>query len=50
MEDVDDPNKPFSSTAGDVILIDEGTVNKVSTPSKGRGKLTSNSDFPDRLT
>jgi len=43
VEDTADPEKPVYLTAGDVILIDEGTVNKTSTPSKGRGKLSRNS-------
>ena len=47
MEDIADPEKPFYLTAGDVILIDEGTVNKSSTPSRGKGKLSRNSSFSD---
>jgi len=47
VEDTADPEKPVYLTAGDVILIDEGTVNKTSTPSKGRGKLSRNSSFSD---
>src|SRR5438309_9850902 len=47
MEGADDPEKPFHITAGDVILADEGTVHKVSTPSKARGESSSNSSFSD---
>ena len=39
MEDADDPGKLFHITAGDVILMDEGTVNKISTPSNARGEF-----------
>ena len=39
MEDEDDPENPFHLTAGDVILVDEGTVSQVSTQSKARGEL-----------
>jgi len=44
VEDVDDPENPLHLTAGDVMLVDEGTVNKFSSPSKGRGEL---SNFPN---
>lgn len=48
MEDADDPGrKSYHLTAGDVLLRDEGTV-KFSSPSKGRGELSSsNSAFSD---
>ena len=39
MEDADDPKNPLHLTAGDVALVDEGTVYKSSTPSKARGEL-----------
>ena len=42
MEDVDDPKNPVHLTTGDVMLTDEGTVTKISTPSKARGELSSN--------
>jgi len=47
LEDAGDPEKLFHITAGDVILVDEGTVHKISTPSKARGELSSNSSFSD---
>ena len=47
MEDADDPENPLHLAVGDVILVDEGTVHKFSTPSKARGELFSNSDFSD---
>ena len=47
VEDVDDPENPLHLTAGDVMLVDEGTVHKISTPSKARGELSSNSSFSD---
>ena len=45
MEDVADPGKLLHLTAGDVTLSDEGTVSKISTPTKARCKLPSNSNF-----
>lgn len=36
--DAADPQRPLHLTAGDVILVDEGTVQNISTPSKGRGQ------------
>ena len=47
MEDVADPAKLLHLTAGDVILIDEGTISKISTPSKGRGESSGNFNFSD---
>ena len=47
MEDVADPAKSLHLTAGDVILVNEGTVSKISTPSKGRGESSGNSIFSD---
>jgi len=38
MEDQNDPEKPVLLFKGDVVLIDEGTIVKCSTPSKARGK------------
>lgn len=45
MEDAADPENPLHLTAGDVILVDEGTVHTFSTPSKARGELSGNSNF-----
>ena len=42
MEEVDDPENPLHLTAGDVMLIDDGTVSKLSSPSMGRGELPDN--------
>ena len=47
MEGAGDPEKLVHITAGDVILVDESTVHKVSTPLKARGELSSNSSFSD---
>jgi hypothetical protein len=38
MENVNDPENTLLLNAGDVILMDEGTVNKISTQSKARGE------------
>jgi len=38
VEDEGDPGNPLHLTAGDVILVDGGTVHKFSTPSTGRGE------------
>ena len=38
MEDQNDPEKPVLLFKGDVVLMDEGTIVKCSTPSKARGK------------
>ena len=47
MEDADDPENPVHITAGDVVLVDEGTVHKATTPSKARGELSGNPRFSD---
>ena len=47
MEDVDDPNNLLHLTTGDVMLVDEGTVTKFSSPSMGRGELSGNSNISD---
>jgi len=40
LEDQNTPEKPVLISKGDVILIDEGTIIKCTTPSKARGKLS----------
>ena len=50
IEDADDPEKPLHLTAGDVILVDEGTVYKTSTPSKARGGLFGKFKFLRHVT
>ena len=48
VEDAAHPETQLHLTAGDVILVDEGTVEKISSPSKGRGELSRPSNFRDR--
>jgi len=38
IEDQNVPEKPILLFKGDVVLVDEGTIVKCSTPSKARGK------------
>jgi len=38
VEDLSTPGKPIRVAKGDVVLTDEGTVIKVSVPSKARGE------------
>ena len=45
MEDEGDPGNLLHLNAGDVILVDEGTVTKVSTQSKARGEPSANCNY-----